>query len=370
MLLCSVLFLLGIDAQAQEPENTPQTAETPQEETGVLKVTSSTVSQVYIDHKVVGSTPLEINIPAGKHVIRVVADGYDPFVRKIKIAANEPQNLSATLNRGGGTVEFASPIPKATVRIDGKEDHILPYRLKNATPGEHSWTLSAPGHEDKTGSLVFSAGQNLYVYTDLMSSAGLAIFETTPPGAEVFMEKAYTSMGVTPYNAEGLELKEHTVLLKAKGYAAAFRTMDNQDGNKGIIKTSLSMFGADVSISTNHKDAIVRVEGIEVGEGKKVSLGKVERGIYDLFVTTPEGLSASTRMNVPSNGSIHFHANLYPESSTKKSSIAIIPPLWNQWYFWAGVGGAVAITGVSSAIAIDLNQPIPAPKGDAAVTLP
>lgn len=370
MLLCSVWFLFGLCAQAQEPENPSQTAEPQNEETGVLTITSTTLSQVYIDHNIVGNTPLEVHLSAGKHVIRVVADGYDPFVRKIKITANQPQNLSATLSRGGGTIEFASPISKATVRIDGKEEQILPYRLKDATPGEHSWAISAPGYEDKTGALIFSAGQNLYVYTDLMSSAGLAIFETTPSGAQVFMERAYTPLGVTPYNAEGLESKEHTVLLKAKGYASAFRTMNNQDGNKGIIKTSLSMFGADVTITTNQKNAIIRVEGIEVGEGKKVSLGKVERGIYDLFVTTPEGLSASTRMNVPTNGAIHFHANLYPEASNKKSSIAIAPPLWNQWYFWAGVGGAVAITGVSSAIAIDMNQPIPAPKGDASVTLP
>ena len=371
MFLCSVWFLFGALAQAQEPENTPEPAtETQSTEMGILKISAPTIAQVYIDHKVVGSTPLELTLTAGKHLVRVVADGFDPFVRRIRIAANEPQNLTAQLSRGGGTVEFASPISKATVQVDGKEPQILPYRLKSITSGEHSWKMSAPGYEEKTGSLIFSPGQNLYIYTDLSSSAGMAIFETTPEGAEVFMEKAYTPMGLTPYNAEGLQLKEHTVFLRAKGYASAFRTMDNRDGNKGIIKTSLSTFGADVTISTNHKDASITIEGIEVGQGKKVALGKIERGIYNLFVTTPEGLSASTRMSVPTTGSIHFRAELYPKDSKKKSAISIVPPLWKEWYFWAGLGGAVAITSVSSVVIIDLNKPIPAPKGNAAVTLP
>ena len=112
------------------------------------------------------------------------------------------------------------------------------------------------------------------------------------------------------------------------------------------------------------------IEGVEVGSGKKVSLGKIERGIYNLIVTTPDGASASARMNVPTSGSIHFKAKLFPSDSENKSRISIVPPLWNQWYFWAGVGGAVAITGASAAVINELNQPIPAPKGDVSVSLP
>ena len=35
-----------------------------------------------------------------------------------------------------------------------------------------------------------------------------------------------------------------------------------------------------------------------------------------------------------------------------------------------GVGGALAVTGTSAALIHELNQPIPAPKGDVSVSLP
>jgi hypothetical protein len=382
MFLCSLWFMFGVRATAQEPDaekaqepsaekaQEPAAEKVQEIETGTVNITASTPSQVYVDHQVVGNTPLKINLPGGKHLVRIVADGFDPFVRRIKITPGVEQNLKGALNPGGGTVEFASPIPKATVQIDGQEAQVLPIRLKNLSPGEHVWTMNAQGHEEKSGSVVFHAGQNLYMYTSLDSSSGLAVFETTPEGAEIFMNNAMTPIGVTPFSTEGVLLDSHSVLLRSKGYSAAFRTMDNRDGSKGVIKTKLSKFGADVTISTNNKNSIITIEGIEVGKGRKASLGKIERGIYDLFVTTPGGLSANTRIHVPSKGAIHLRATLNEAESGKKSVISIVPPIWNQWYFWAGIGGAVAMTGVSSALIYEYNQPIPAPKGDVSVSLP
>jgi hypothetical protein len=364
--------MFGVHAQAQEPASNqePSPENTQEVQTGTVNITASTAAQVYVDHQVVGSTPLKIDLSGGKHLVRIVADGFDPFVRRIRITPGVEQNLIGSLNPGGGTVEFASPISKATVQIDGQEPQVLPIRLKNLSPGEHVWTMNAQGYEERSGSVVFHAGQNLYLYTSLDSSSGLASFESTPKGADIFMENAYTPIGVTPFNTEGLSLDTHGVLLRSKGYASAFRTMDNRDGSKGVVKTKLSKFGANITVSTNKKDAIIRLEGIEVGSGKKSALGKIERGIYDLFVTTPDGLSTSTRIHVPSKGAIHLRATLFGEESGKKSAISIIPPIWNQWYFWAGIGGAVAVTGVSSAVIYELNQPIPAPKGDVSVSLP
>ena len=377
----SLWLILGSFAWAQDPATPPPqetTASTSDSEvtkeeaapTGTLSVTSTLLSTVYVDHKIVGSTPLQIDLSPGKHLIRIVADGHDPFVRRVRITADMTQNLKGVLSRGGGTVEFASSAPKAMVQIDGKEPQSLPIRLTALPPGEHTWTMSALGHEEKSGSLIFSPGQNLYLYTDLDSSAGLARIETTPPGANIFMGTLKSSIGTTPYNMEGLDLDTHSVFLHAKGYASSFRKMDNTDGNKGIIKTKLSKYGADVTISTNDKNAIVSIDGIEVGYGKKVSMGKIEKGIYNLIVTTPAGMSTSTRMNVPTKGAIHFRAHLFPEDSGKKSRVSIVPPVWNQWYFWAGVGGAIAVTGTSAALAYELNQPIPAPKGDVSVAIP
>ena len=354
---------------AEEAEQT-ESPEKVQQQTGFLNVTSSVPAQVYVDHKVVGETPIKVSLAQGKHLVRIVANGFDPFVRRVRIMSNQTQALNGILNPGGGTVEFASPAPKATVKIDGKAPQVLPIRLTNLSPGEHSWTIQAPKHEERAGSLVFSPGQNLYLYEELDSSSGLAFFETSPKGASFFMDTMESSLGETPSNIDGLDLKEHTVVFQSKQYAMAFRSFDNREGTKGIIKTSLSKIGADVTITTNQPDATVSIEKIRMGTGKKIALGKVERGLYDLVVSTPAGLSSSTRVSVPSKGKIHLHASLYPEGSKKKSTIAVVPPIWEQWYFWAGIGGAVAASTASGVLIYNMNQPIPAPNGDVSVTLP
>ena len=331
MFLYSLLFALSpLYAEESQPAESPQAA---QQQTGFLSVTSTVPAQVYVDHKVVGETPIKLTLSTGKHLVRIVANGFDPFVRRVRIMGNQTQALNGILNPGGGTVEFASPAPKATVQIDGKDPQVLPIRLTSLSPGEHTWTIQAPKHEEKSGSLVFSPGQNLYLYEALDSSAGLAFFETSPQGAAFYMDTMQSPLGSTPSNIDGLEPKEHTVVFQADNYATAFRSFDNRDGNKGLIKTSLSKIGASVLITTNQKDADVRIENIQMGTGKKVKLGKVERGIYDLVVSTPSGLSTSTRLNVPSKGNIHVHASLFPEGS-KKSNIAVVPPIWEQWYFF------------------------------------
>ena len=370
--MAMLVFLLGLSFSPVLAQETPVPEQAAQNapEQGVLNITSTSPAQVYIDHKMVGSTPYKATIDEGTHLVRIVADGFNPFVRRVRVQGGKEQNLKGKLVPGGGTVEFASTTAQASVQIDGGVAKPLPFRLSDLPPGEHSYVITAPKHEAKSDKFVFSQGQNLYLYLSLDSSAGLAEFTTTPAGADVFMENIQAPVGVTPYKTEGIVPDEHTVMFQAKGYARAFRTMDNRSGDKGIIQTKLSRVGAYLRISTNHPKAQVKINGLHVGTGKSIPLGKVEKGIYNVFVSTPDGEETSTRISVPVKGSLHVRAKLQPKGSNKKSQISIVPPLWNQWYFWASIGGTIALTSASSYAIIPANQPIPAPKGDVSVSIP
>ena len=107
-----------------------------------------------------------------------------------------------------------------------------------------------------------------------------------------------------------------------------------------------------------------------IGTGRNIKFGKLERGLYNLVVSTPNGLSASSKIQVPTKGNLTILASLHPNTSNKRSEIKIKPPLINQWYFWASIGGAVALSSVSAVAIYTQNQPIPAEKGDVSVTLP
>ena len=211
----------------------------------------------------VGNTPLKLNLTEGKHLVRITADDYDPFVRRIRIQADAVQNLNASLTPGKGTVEFQTSIPKAMVRIDDQEAQKVPIRLSNVETGTHTWSMSAPGYETKTGKFVFIPGQNLYLYTMLDSSAGLAEFTSTPEGADIYLNSIGEPIGQTPYKMEGLEPGAHTIILKSKIFIKSAsiiifilfilscKTSPNQNSNLQDNKENKSISIDNISHSGN-----------------------------------------------------------------------------------------------------------------------
>ncbi|MEC7984400.1 MAG: hypothetical protein VX278_04505, partial [Myxococcota bacterium] len=177
-------------------------------------------------------------------------------------------------------------------------------------------------------------------------------------------------VGQTPHKMEGLPPDTYTVVLKQKGYPAAIRKFDTRDGKKGVVQAGMGSLGANLVVKTNHAQAEVKLENMIIGSGKNVNFGKLERGMYNLVVSLPSGQSVSSKVQVPTKGDLTVLAKIYGDDSNKRSAIQIQPPLMSQWYFWASVGGAAVLTGVSTATVIQLNQPIPAEEGDVSVTLP
>ena len=68
---------------------------------GGLSVDSRpTGARVYIDGKLIGTTPLAVpSIGAGEHAVRLERDGYRRWSSSIRIVANEGNRVTASLER-------------------------------------------------------------------------------------------------------------------------------------------------------------------------------------------------------------------------------------------------------------------------------
>ena len=196
----------------------------------------------------------------------MLADGYNPVVRRVTVKDGSLSELNLELELGGGTIEFASNGSSAKLAIDGKM-YQMPIRVSAAeiglAYGEHEWKISAPGFEPAEGQLSFSQGRNIFIYRELESSSGKVVVESTPVGADVFLNG--DKVGVTPLFLDGIDSSVHSVWLKKKGYASVFRTMDTSDGSKGKIKSSMTKMGASLVVRTNDSKADVYVEDTLVG---------------------------------------------------------------------------------------------------------
>ena len=359
LLFLSLLWLHPTTATAQETEAQLQLR------SGV-RVTSPVSSVVYIDHIEVGTTPYDAQMPPGQYTIRIAADGFKPYVRRVTIKENSIVQLAAELEEGAGTVEFQSNIPGSQVILD-EQTFILPIRIDTLPEGTHKWTILAGGHESASGLLTFTTGKNIYIYRELASSKGKASFDSTPEGATVYIDGEV--LGTTPLEIEDLDSAVHSVAIRKSGYSLMFRTMDTSRGNKGEVKAALSKIGSKLIIKTGDSSAEVFIEDTPIGKGKKISVGKVEKGTYDIRIVADGQKPLQSHIRVPASGKVVYNATLIPEDGTGNPSLDRRGSEPNVILF-GGLGAGAVVGGVAALIIVQAIQPDPLPSGDIVLELP
>ena len=73
----------------------------PKPVTGALNIMSSPImAEVHVDGKLVGETPIMLNLTIGKHTMSVRKEGYSNSVEEMNIVEGQVKDLNITLNRG------------------------------------------------------------------------------------------------------------------------------------------------------------------------------------------------------------------------------------------------------------------------------
>ena len=339
-----------------------------EEPVGVLSVTGNVDgAEVWVDGEKAGVLPYTGYHPVGRHQVRVVANDHDPFVRKVELIEGLTKSLTAKLVAGQGTIEFSVVPPGAVVHIDGNPVGPAPIRVRDLSPGDHSYRVVADGHEPLENSFSFERGRNLFFDLALNSSAGLFHVGSTPAGATVWIDGEQA--GVTPLDLSGTALGEHQVRVVLDGYAEVYRPVDTSDGRKGSLDLTLAQQGARLTVKTGSADATVTINGSTVGQGSTVVLPRVDRGTLQLQVTEPGAQPAAMSVRMPANGKVTIKASLAP-TDQGRSELRQLPPFYGRWTFWAATG-AVAAGGVTGGVILAkaLEPPLP-PEGDVMVVLP
>ena len=363
-LACGLVVSPGV--RAADPAAPEAAAE---QATSQLTVTANVDgARVWIDAVEVGMVPLTRYLPVGTRQVRVAANGYDPFVRRVDLVKDVATRVEARLTPGRGTVEFVCNVPGARVFIDDREVGPAPIRLKDLTPGNHTWRIEAHAHEPAWEPFTFTPGENLLIPVTLGSSAGLFFVRSVPAGASVALDGK--EVGSTPLDLTGIPQGPHGVRLSLEGHAEVFRAVDTSDGSRGEVDATLPPDGAALVVRTGRSDASVAVNGCPVGSGRRVRVPEVERGLVQLVVEAPGQAPAERQVKVPASGAVRLRASLVPAGGSARSQVADVPPLVRRWGFWAAAGG-VAAAGAAGGVALAVAlAPEPPPGGDVTVTLP
>lgn len=176
--------------------------------TGALQVTSSPISKVYIDGKLIGQTPLckcQANdmLPSGSHTLRIVptSGDFDAFEEKITLTPSVLTVVDRTFGPGAssqGSIISLSQLPdkkatqllivsfpdKSQVFLDSNSQGQTPLLLQNVTASDHDIKVTKDGYKDKTIRIRTVQGYKLealvYLGVNLTTATASALPSATP----------------------------------------------------------------------------------------------------------------------------------------------------------------------------------------------
>ena len=342
---------------------------------GMLRVnTDKGAATVYLGTDEFGSTPVNRQLEAGTYTIRVLKDGYEPFVRKIHIRPGQATDVNARLFPGKGSVEFIVEPAGAILTLSGsKEEWPTPVRLKDLDEKTYKYTITLKGYETEKGSFTFKKGKNILVAARMNSSAGLLTVRSRPAGALVILDGQ--EVGKTPLNLEEVEGGKHTVQLIMRGYASVFRQIDTSDGSKGEVEARMPRRGVPLTVRAGSPDARLTIEGMRFGPQPTYRFGPVERGRYELVISAPDKKTIEQTVEVPLSGTALYRARLRPQEGAPPSILTKAQPFYRHWAFYTAVGGVAALGGTVAAISMangnkSSSNGTVTPTGDVTINLP
>ena len=331
---------------------------------GKLRIKSSpSGARVWIDHEEVGRTPLEIDVDAGAHHVRIAADFHQPYARKVKVTARKRGTITAELSKGNGGVELDTDLEGAKITVMSKpgskgKEFPAPLRLSSSIKeGTYYYRVTAPGHEPLEGQFTWTKGKNIYLWLELESSMGRFSVITDPPGASVILNGE--DIGTSPIELNGIDQGRHLVQVSHKGYASVLRVVDTSDGSSGALDVSMTKKGARVIVRTGSRDGVVSVEGVDVASGSRIVFPKLEKGRYSIEISAPGKKTAEGRLVVPTRGFARVKGKLKSDKSRARSTVVKIRPFYAHWGFWTAVGVTAGGSTTGSILYWQAIQPNP-----------
>lgn len=134
-------------------------------------LTTPTGSKVFIDDVLKGQTPLNQEIVAGSHAIRVELDGYEVASTNVTLQAGEKTVQELTLSRNVGQLEVMAKPDGVTVSVDGVDKGtVMPGSEGNVGQlalelpvGDHKVVLSLKGYGTLEKRVTIQKGQTVSI---------------------------------------------------------------------------------------------------------------------------------------------------------------------------------------------------------------
>lgn len=250
-------------------------------------------ARVSLGSRVLGTTPLKVELPAGAHVFTLDYHGYRSAAVPVTLEVGKRLRETVELDRvlsGQGTLTLTSEPSAAQVVVAGRPVGVTPLRGVAMQAGDYTLTLQAPGYrpsEVRLRVLPAEETKKAVKLEALPSTAGVLAVETEPPGADVFVEGR--PLGKGPLSVPNVAPGEYVLTARAPGFSDAREMATVKAGKVTRVRLALEAPGGLTVVVTSGGDpmiAHVRIDGKDAGESP-VTVGRLAPGEHEVTAVGP-----------------------------------------------------------------------------------
>jgi formylglycine-generating enzyme required for sulfatase activity len=171
---------------------------------------------VLADDASVGTTPADIELPAGQRHLRLRLEGYRDEALMVSAVAGETRTLpTLTLARADARLRIRSNPAGASITLDGTFQGRTPLELAIDSSQPHELIAFKSGFERAVRALP-AGGKSRDIALELRALSGEIRLAVTPPDAEVFVGDRLLGRGAQTLTLPG---GNHTLRVQREGYA-------------------------------------------------------------------------------------------------------------------------------------------------------
>lgn len=334
------------------------------QEDGIIDVKCNIAgAAVFVDGDLLGEAPILDIIPAGRHVIQVVREAYEVHEQTIDLLPDTTVEVIATLRRILPGIAVEVDVDSARVFLDGEEVGIGSVVVDPTTPGEHALVVDGGEFGRYEGTINVPQGRLTPVRVKLRGSLGNLAVNSDPEGAHILLDgKDY---GLTPAKIDPVAPGSHSIWLSKDGYSDVLQAVVVEPGQGASVDATLVTAGGVLEIKPSPRDALVFVNGVEVGTGRQV-LGPVKPGMYSIRATASGHTDFIQPAQVDAGSKTRIAARLqafgYQGPSGDGGGPVVSKPAHERPGFWVAIGGGAAAVAAGVIIAaVASADPDPGP---------
>ncbi len=208
---------------------------------GQLEVTAGSVAGalVELDGDALGEAPMNLKrVVAGKHTIKVTAELYKPFEKKIVIKRGKANKIVARMRPAFGTLSVHTRPEGGLISIDGKRQGAAPAVVKLA-PGLHEVLATAPqaGHKPVKAKVKIRLGAKQELVLKMPVKTGSLMVNSVPFGARIEIDGK--KRGSAPLSVKSIPVGIHVLVARSKGLEPLHGRIEIVEGKRSVVEMNI-----------------------------------------------------------------------------------------------------------------------------------